>query len=378
MNSQDYLKRQTQINKKLDNDVESIDNRKKEVSRVTNLVTNTESYLENREKAFEEETSLNSQDVEFLFFAVALQCCRCFLQPKVQLEFDKIPQKMRHSAQKDGNVEFSKGKKMAEKYPDKSDIFLLPVPYDAMEGTKDVYIPGVTEVGKNICGYNHHTATLGHDPVLGYFVGTINILSRTITFNTPLWDTNLVYMEEGAIRRQVVGMPTTFMQAVNSAISSAREDITRVIAAIIRQEMHMQSDKYTKHGLPIPLLSPDKAQILLKKGWNSNELERLQKLIQTDVAIIGIQASASYLINIMIETLYKICYFETDKDNSLLEVKIRKILSYSNAIASGSNLIQTALSQDINNLDIGGLIVTINRIVTDKKFIEQIKDEFIF
>ena len=76
--------------------------------------------------------------------------------------------------------------------------------------------------------------------------------------------------------------------------------------------------------------------------------------------------------------LYKICYFETDKDNSLLEVKIRKILSYSNAIASGSNLIQTALSQDINNLDIGGLIVTINRIVTDKKFIEQIKDEFIF
>ena len=90
--------------------------------------------------------------MSFLFFAVALQCTRILLQPKVKMQFEKIASADRHDAGKDGNEEFRLGKKRAktyadsiksEKYPDKETMFLLPVPYDAMEGTENIVISGV-------------------------------------------------------------------------------------------------------------------------------------------------------------------------------------------------------------------------------------------
>ena len=61
----------------------------------------------------------------------------------------------------------------------------------------------------------------------------------------------------------------------------------------------------------------------------------------------------------------------------LYEVKTRKILGYSNAIASGSNILYVALSRDIQKMDIGGILVTIYRLITDYKFIKSIKKEFL-
>jgi phage pi2 protein 07 len=81
-----------------------------------------------------------------------------------------------------------------------------------------------------------------------------------------------------------------------------------------------------------------------------------------------------------------------ENDNwSLYEVKTRKILSYSNIIASASNMIAVAIGSAIglttNNpetvkkslrcLDIGGYIVTLYRIITDYNFIKKIKQEFL-
>ncbi len=60
-------------------------------------------------------------------------------------------------------------------------MFLYPVPYDAMEGTRRIVIPGVSTDEKNLYGGNHHSATMGHDPILGYLFGTMNIMTRTIT-----------------------------------------------------------------------------------------------------------------------------------------------------------------------------------------------------
>ena len=66
-------------------------------------------------------------------------------------------------------------------------------------------------------------------------------------------------------------------------------------------------------------------------------------------------------------------------------------MSYSNLIASASNLIGVAIAEAVavgtgntqlgkdamRYLDIGGLAVTIYRVVNDKKFIQQIKQEFL-
>ena len=59
-------------------------------------------------------------------------------------------------------------------------------------------------------------------------------------------------------------------------------------------------------------------------------------------------------------------------------------LMYSNIIASTSNVIWVGGNMIAGNegaikeLDIGGLIVTLHRLMTDTKFIRQVKEEFIF
>ena len=51
---------------------------------------------------------------------------------------------------------------------------------------------------------------------------------------------------------------------------------------------------------------------------------------------------------------------------------------YSNMIASSSNIIYSAICRDASKLDIGGIIVTIYRILNDRKFIREIKEEFVY
>lgn len=65
-------------------------------------------------------------------------------------------------------------------------------------------------------------------------------------------------------------------------------------------------------------------------------------------------------------------------DRKLYEVRTRKILSYSNLIATSSNLAVVAITRDMQKLDIGGMAVTLYRLITDVKFIRKIKEEFIF
>lgn len=65
-------------------------------------------------------------------------------------------------------------------------------------------------------------------------------------------------------------------------------------------------------------------------------------------------------------------------DKKLYEVRTRKILMYSNTIATSSNIAVKAITQNYQKLDIGGLGVTIYRLITDTKFIKEVKQELIF
>jgi hypothetical protein len=107
------------------------------------------------------------------------------------------------------------------------------------------------------------------------------------------------------------------------------------------------------------------------------------------------------LINTIIAILHRLMYEYNDPGNlSYYEIRTRKIISYSNLIATTSNvlivgiitgigvaktmldvgdpmenakLIKKALSYG----DIGGLLVTLHRLVTDSIFISEIKQEFL-
>ena len=121
-----------------------------------------------------------------------------------------------------------------------------------------------------------------------------------------------------------------------------------------------------------------KIEELAEKGWNNFSSNELAKAIAKDLAILGLQVGISILINALIRALHTLCYNESvDGDPKMYEVRTRKILSYSNVIASGSNIIYVALSKNIKKLDIGGIAVTIYRVVTDFRFIQDLKREFL-
>ena len=192
-------------------------------------------------------------------------------------------------------------------------------------------------------------------------------------------------LKEGSLfffqsNEQVITTQTSLPIIVGQTLHSFSEDNKRLFAAVARQGMHFASDAFTKMGLPIPMLSAMRAQDLLELGWNSTEAEKVIKQMGKNLAIVGAQAGLSILINFIVKSLHFL-FFDGDPEDKmaldLYEVKTRKILSYSNAIASGSNILYCAISQNYSKLDIGGILVTIYRLITDYKFIKSIKKEFL-
>ena len=91
------------------------------------------------------------------------------------------------------------------------------------------------------------------------------------------------------------------------------------------------------------------------------------------------------MINSIIGLLHKFFYNpNTDYNQTLYDVRTRKIILYSDVIATSSDVLQTAIRASLNddsavkNLDFGGLMVTLWRLLTDTKYIMKVKEEFIF
>lgn len=374
-----------------------------EMRRVAEVAHNAETIIDDIDAQFARATKLNKTDITFLFVATALQCARWILLPSLDLDFKQTPPSERMTSQQGAQIEQKQQKAFLKEHENEAilssamgyfgwnEIIGAPVPYDAMKGSEQFSILGdFSPVGTQLYGKNHHVATLGHDPLMGWIFGTMNIMSRTITmkdfasYNVEMYDRSMV---DGSLilfkdRRQYITTtpPTSLPIIVGQCIHSFTEDNKRLFAAVARQGMHLASDQFTKMGLPIPMLNAARAQSLLEMGWNSAEAEKVIKKLGKNLAVVGAQAGLSILINFIVKSLHFL-YFDGDVENQaeldLYEVKTRKILSYSNAIASGSNILYVALSRDISKLDIGGIIVTIYRLISDGSFIKSIKKEFL-
>ena len=171
----------------------------------------------------------------------------------------------------------------------------------------------------------------------------------------------------------VTKAPMSLLELFQMGYESISEEWQRLPAAIFAQGLHLKSDEFTKLGLPIPVIGTFSEELALKIYKQNYDYLTLIK----DIKIIGKQASFSALINYIIATVHRFFYdLNKDEDEKLYEVKTRKILLYSNIIASTSNIIYTSFT-GINNLDLGGLLVTLYRIVSDVSYITKIKKEFI-
>ena len=340
---------------------------------------------------------MSKTDVSILMLAIALQLVRIYILPKFQekyLDEDRLDhndgiikdmEKEEIEAYKKKHKSW-KSKKSEKGYRSWQEIaFTIKVPYDATRHSGE----GFNE--RNMHGGQHRVKTLGHDPILGWVFGVANIISDTITIcpeyklgekslRIPFIESYGVDMDSNFCWKE----RTTNWSVFKNTFESIGEDKHRLYAALFSQGLHLASDKYTKLGLPVPFLSlidSDKAYSIYKDGYDYldylSDTQLLRKTLKS--------ASLSIMINMIIGAIHKFFYNpETDYDKELYNVRTRKIILYSNMIATTSDVVQTAVrayagdENAIKNFDLGGFLVTVYRLITDTKYIMKIKEEFIF
>ena len=348
--------------------------------KILELGIKSDEILETIESDFKEKTKLSKIDITILFIAVGLQVARQQLQKNYFTKESRPTDK-----ECAGKPNYNRDQRGKGYYRTSiAEILTNPVPFDTQNGT------GIKESINLGGGKGHRQATLGHDPILGLIFGTANIATRTVTLsNLSLESYHVKYdnfiTKEGILSKRKgdyfaerADIEKILRYGIKKKIflEEGTEGLKLFLVSLGKEILHLRSDILSKESLQIPFLSLD-----------MNIVNKLSKyhIDMASVYTVEKQALISIIINEIIRRIHQliICHMEKNVDMNLLEVRTRKILSYSNIIASTSNIlevgIRTALkdSSAINKLDIGGLGVTIYRVISDTKYQKRIKHEFI-
>lgn len=330
------------------------------------------------DKEFGKRTQLRGYDIGFLFFATMLQCLRIYvLNPMIE-NLTEIEKANSHGGKEDylhdmQDKIFQKFK--TDKNPVNKDMYASMesiiatrgVPYDATRYGDVKY--------KIFKGANHRFATLGHDPLLGLVFGTANILTNTITcVDDSKWinSLNTHYVDYDIdLRNPRIGLPTSTIVMLKAACERLENDKPAVAAAVIKQLIHIATDLYTPAGISLP-----GANLILSKA----NVEKLTQYISTgDLLKVGASAGIAILINTLITAIHGCVFlFQEGKDDmqkELYHIRTKKIILYSNLLATSSNVIATGFGK--TKFDIGGFLVTCERLFSDTRFIDKIKYEFL-
>ncbi len=343
LTSEELLKRKNKNLSKFNKTQVEFEDGYVETERVRNILENTSTILDDLDKEFEEKTGLNETDTTFLFLAIGLQIARQYLlsNEKFRLDSnqgDKLAKTLLSGAPKDWK-----------------DILTQSVPYDAISTGNHISDTGLS-------GTTHRYRTLGHDPIFGWIFGTANILTNSLTKTN--FETYQVHNMQ-IIRHY----PNGIMGVMERSVNYSANDPKLLLAAIARQAIHFGSDYFTKQGLPVPAIATVNNQLAQKMicDWN------------IDAYSITRAATIAVFINSLISIIHGFFYNEDEySDRKIYEVKTRKIIMYSNLIATSSNIAIVALTKNMKKFDVGGIAITIYRLITDTKFICQVKEEFIF
>lgn len=330
-----------------------------ESKRVSNVAHDAKKIITDLDTQFADVTNLDKVDISFLFLATALQCARQYI-----LTNDKYRIK---ASEADKAIKDPLKKRVPKEW---HEILFGSVPYDAViRENKESESTGLS-------GNTHRYRTLGHDPVLGWIFGPINILTDSLTKSDII---TTYQVHNNKIGKLYDGGT---WESGRNAIHEASENRYNLPAAVIKQAIHFGSDYFTKQGLPVPFVSTV-----------NNELSKvLMTKFNIDCYSITRGASISIFINAIISYIHRLFYDEKKHGSQeMYEVKTRKIIDYSNAIASGSNIIVVAIGTEygivsrdpktikksLQKLDAGGIMVTIYRLISDYSFIKKVKEEFL-
>lgn len=344
-------------------------------SDIDNLIQNTEwvrfvaehsrEYLEDLDRQFSKKTGLNKRDFTFLFLAVALQVIRQYLLTSFPERLDD----QEAAKQTPGHNEEHSDRHHRYYNPSLTEIITNPVPFDASVGSDGAL------AGGGILG--HRATAIGHDPLLGLLFGTANIATATLT--TWKMDSYHIGTHDSLHRDYFKNHADTgkvFYYLYDKLVHQGIDGKVIVAASLGKEIVHLRSDIQTKHSLPLPVISvvsPQWASTLAEYGVDTLNVQTVMK-----------QAAWSILIDTLIALIHGAFFTGTSaEERQLYQVKTRKVLLYSNLLASASNVLYVAISTYMGNanalrkLDIGGLAKTLYRLITDVNFIYKVKEEFI-
>lgn len=326
--------------------------------------------LDEINQKFSEKTSIiNKTDLSFLAIATALQVSKSLIFPYVAEKsnygesFDKS-ERLKHDdksikqSHQKANDEFrDKNRKKYETGHWINILYQTP-PYDITKGSKDL--------GINMGGAYHRMYTLGHDPILGWVFGTINILTDIITLN------NFQSYRVSRDPMKITNERVPIGEMLRESYDLIKYDFLNLPAAVFAQAQHFKSDEYTKVGLPIPILSSMNEEFASKIYKNNYDA----LCVARDLKIVGASFAVSKIFDIIISLVHGL-FRKEDEPIDIFEVRTKKILLISNSIASGSTILNSSITSNPKNLDIGSLFNTVTHLFTDIMFIAKIKQEFI-
>ena len=301
---------------------------------------------------FKNKTSLTSWDMDILMVAAALQTLRwAFISNDVG-RFDKAS---------DADKAFKNVGKNLENLPFVPATIpkLLSdhtVPYDAVN-----YSENFSGESAGLSGRNHRFKTLGHDPLAGLIFGTANIATSTLTVN----DFSQIFPSYHVVN-QKIDRKTDIFHILKWTGDLMMNKPEIVGAAFAKQIIHSGTDIFTKQGLPVPVInviSPETSKFLIGE--------------QIDIYSVTRGAMLAILINKIVEMCHRAYFDKNSDDEKLYKVRTRKILTYSNTMSSLLNVGYVGVTRNFKKMDIGGILVTLHRILNDKKEIEKIRLEFI-
>ena len=323
---------------------------------------------------FSLKTKLNKKETGLLMLAVFLQCIRIY-------GINKLTEKEPAGKGKKEDFLHDKQEKLLQKFnPDEERskryyasleqiVTTSGVPFDATQSAK-YKVFNKPKGGK---GANHRFSTLGHDPIIGLVIGTTNIMTNTITTVTDEAYIPMTYHVKYSpdFKKPIVTQRASFAKAIDKSIERSKEDLTPLCASVLKQLIHIATDIYTPVGIQLP-----GANMVLTRS----KAEQLTSYVSSgDLLKLGASAGITEFINKLIEIIHGIFLLEkNDQINAHLnQVKTKKIVDYSMAIATGSNIITAVFGGQIQSLDFGGLLVLMRRYFSDIDFVYQVRREFV-
>lgn len=380
----------SKILEELDNDIKFFDSENQRIiNRLENFkrfVSNIPQEVDSLSDEFRLKTGLRKEDYPFIFLCAGLQSMRQYFLTdfKTRLSDKDAAENIK------GKTKESSARGQRKYYQSIPRIRLNPVPFDATWGSK--------ELNAGISGNNHRFKCLGHDPILGYFFGTLNIMTGTITalegisktqnykdfgiknyfvktdvLNYMKADKEILQFQDKLVEK--AGPMSEIVDAVYQRIKNDPEEGIMALGIALRKEyLHLKSDKRSTQSLPIPavsLISPDFAKGLSDIGIDFENLET-----------IGKQAMCSYIINKIVHFLYYFIHESTGGYKDEHKVRLQSILNVGNAISTISNLAYCLVGSMFNEscfkkFDIGGTFITYRQLTNSADFINFMEREYI-